>query len=173
MAAPFKDDSNKRPNLPLGGVVAKTLLREPKPWWELEEFKKWTPPTYHPTLPGPPLGPKPWWLDPSTLLTLPDPPPGSYPHWVNPPLPPSLPPPSHDVDPPKDSNSLISENVSERAEGAPNMAPAETAGGLLGMLHAILQQDGPKPGGSFDSNLQNAQDRAPPERRLGRRTYRA
>jgi len=200
MAASSKDDPYKRPNRALDGVIPKILQPEPKPWWELDEFKKWTPGTY-PALPGPPIGPKPWWLDPSTPQTLPDPPPGSYPYWVNPPTPPALPPPPHDVAPPKHTNSLVTENLSGRAEGAPTnwllssydqngddrhrpinsvpgigpatgAAPAESAGGLLGMLYDKMGQSKPDLDGGFDPNPQVVSQQGLPERRLGRRTYR-
>ena len=202
MAAPFKDDSNERPNLAFDGIVPELLQLDPRRWRELEEFKRWTPPTY-PTLPGPPLGSKPWWLDPSTSQTLPDPPPGSYPYWVNPPSSPTLPPPSHEVDPPKDPNSPITENQPGRAENAPtnwllsyfhqnrdgqrgpinsaparidpatDAAPAESRDRLLGMFYEMMRQRLPKQELELVSNQQDPPEQAPPERRLGRRTCRA
>lgn len=40
------------------------------------------------------------------------------------------------------------------------------------MLYEMMQQNEPKPDGGFNSNPQDASLQAPPERRLGRRTYR-
>lgn len=48
MTARFKDDSFRRPNLGFDGMVPELLQSkpEPKPWWELDEIKNWSPPAY-------------------------------------------------------------------------------------------------------------------------------
>jgi hypothetical protein len=188
MTARFKDDSYRRPNLGFDGMVPELLQSKPKPetkpkpWWELDEIKNWSPPTYPtlprgwtPQLPSPRQGPSPF----------PDP----------------LPvPPPHDVDPPKHPNSLVTENPSGRTEdtignwlqsygqngdaqrglispgpGAPATGPlpAESSGGLLGMLYEMMRQGEQTPDGGVVPNPQDASQQASPERWLGRRTYRA
>jgi hypothetical protein len=150
MTAPFEDDSYQSPNLAYDGIIPKVLQPELRPWWDLEEVRKWTPPTY------------PWWVNPPTPPALPDPPPGSYPYWVIPPAPPTLPSPTPGTGRPINSFPV--------GGSATDAAPA--AGGLLGMLYAMMQQSEPKPDGGFDSSPQDVSQQALPERRLGRRTYR-
>jgi hypothetical protein len=193
MTAPFKDGSYRRPNFGFDGIVPEILQPKPKPkfpaWWELEDIKNWAPPTY-PTFPNP--APGPW------IPQLPSPPPGRSP------FPDPLPiPPTHDVDPPKHSNSLVTENPPGRSEAAPKnwllsysdqngdyqrvpidsapagiglatgITPAESPGGLLGMLYAMMRQSGPDRDSSLDSDPQDISRQALPERRLVRSTYRA
>ena len=158
MASSFKDDSYRRPNFAIDGATPEYFRRPRLP--------QWVDPRGLPTLPSPP--PVPW------VPSLPSPPKGRNP-FTDPlavPPPPQTPPP-HDVDPPNNPNWLIAENLSGRAESARNVAPAESPGGLLGMLYEMMRQGGPKPDAGFDSNREEASEQAPPERRLGRRTYRA
>jgi hypothetical protein len=149
MAKPFNDDINRGPDLPR------------TPWYEWKEFKdrNWVPPEL-PRLPSPPLGPRPWWLDPSAPQTPPSPAPGSNPWWMSPP-PSTVPGAAPEAWRPINS-----------APAALGAAAIESAGGLLGMLSAMVRQGEPMPQGGVDSNPQDASQDARAERRLGRRTYR-
>jgi len=151
MTSSFKDDSYRRPNFAIDGALPQP---QPKvPWW----VNTRVPPTLPNPLPG------------SWVPQLPSPLQG--PNLFPAPVPPPLQTP-HDVDPPRYPNSLLTETLSGRAEGAPKMAPAERPGGLLGMLYEMMRQSEPNPDSGFDSNPRDASQQAPPERRLGRRTYR-
>jgi len=93
---------------------------------------------------------------------FPDLPPGSYPYWIIPPAPPMLPSPA-----PGNRKPVNSAPISLN----PKTGAAQSAGGLPGMLYAIMQESEAKPDGDPDTNPQGA-SQALPERRLGRRTKR-
>jgi hypothetical protein len=185
MASPVRDDAYRRPNFAVDGAIPEYFRRP-----------AWFNPQIPSTLPSPPPGPLP-------MPPLPSPPRSTNPFPDPSPLPrPPQAPPPHDVDPPEHPNSLVTQNLSGRPEGAPEnwllahydqngdvrrrpinsapagigpaaaVAPAESAGGLLGMLYEMMQQRELKPDAGFASNPQDASQQAPPERRLGRRTYR-
>ena len=176
MASPFKDDSFQPPNWALDGAIPRML----RPWEE------WIPPT-PPTLPNPALRPQPaidgypWWVDPWTLPRSPD----LVPVPSEPPLPAPPRGPNSFTDPLGDTQrswlqSYGQNVVSQRGPINPapefpanGALPAEGSGGLLGILYEMMRQSEPKPDGGVDPNPQNTSHQASPERRLGRRTYRA
>jgi len=186
MTAPFKDYFYQRPWWKeIEDWTPATLPgsdSEPKPWW-VDPSKPQTLPDSAPWS-KPVIDGYPSWVDPPTLRTLPSPAPEP---WNLPPLlRPQGPGSSSDPSEGAPKNWLLSyhdRNGDDRRRPinsapagigpATGEAPAESAGGLLGILYEMMRQsEPPKPDAGFDSNPQDTSQRAPPERRLGRRTYR-
>ena len=119
----------------------------------------------------------PWWVDP--------------PGFLNPPPAPELPPfqlgPTDFAERSegRPTNWLLSyydqnrSNLESPLNIAPAIASADSAGpradsrGLLGALYAMAQRASPQPDHGFVSDMQDTPEQELPERRLGRRTYRA
>jgi hypothetical protein len=167
--------------------------RIPKKIDPLDPFGGWTPPPLPDWPPQTEPGPQtprpaplikdhPWWVDPYGIPMLPQP----MPAPLKIPLPP-LEGPRSSIDPSQDAptNWLLSyydqnrSNLESPASITPAIVDAASAGqgadsrGLLGALYAMAQQASPQPDHAFDSATRDTLEQELPERRLGRRTYRA
>lgn len=144
-----------------------------RPWWK--EIEDWTPPT-PPVLPDPGLRRTPWWVDPSVSQSVQDPAFGQrptmpgYPWWVDPPALRIFPTPA-----PQDPRSSI-----DPSEGAPENGLLsyldKNEGDRRRSIRSALAGVGAASG--VDEQVRKGFDQkdtsrhAPPERRLGRHSYR-
>jgi hypothetical protein len=159
------------PNDPLGGWTP-----PPLPDWPPQAEPRAQTPWPTPVFPG-----HPWWVDPRGIPSLPYPAPGPSRF----PLPPTE-GPGFSMDPSQGApaNWLLSyyDQNKSNLESQDSTAPAITgtasgpqvdSRGLLGALYAMAQRASPQPDHGFVSDMQDTPEQELPERRLGRRTYRA
>jgi hypothetical protein len=178
-----KGDSFQPPNW--GGerrVPKKIDPDDPLGGWTPPPLPDWPPQTEPmPQTPWPtPVFPEyPWWVDPRDIPSLPYPAPG--PSQFPLPVPGGPTPPTNPTQGPPISwlSSLYAQdrnNVPPPANSTSTSAGAAPTGsrGLLGALYAISQQNSPQPDNGLDPIARDDASRQElPERRLGRRTYRA
>lgn len=147
MATRFKDDSFQQPGWGFDGNVPKQL--DPLERWTPPPLPDWPPrttPQRQYPWPAPVIDGYPWWVDPQGFPTLPQREPGS-------------------------------ENPVPLSARPPTGSPAQSASAnwlLSHYIQSLMQQNDRQSGNNVDPNVQDdASQSGLPERRLGRRTYRA